>query len=841
MTKKDYNVILVILIVLACIVSAALVYLIYQERNQPEPPLIMPTTTPTPNYNDTWERILANGKIVVGTSADYPPFEFYTDDYQLDGLDIALVREIGQKFGVEVEFRDMAFDGLIGALELKQIDLIAAAFSVTPDRETVVDFSKVYYVSDAAVLAGQDFPNNSIVSIDQLAPYRVGVQRGTVFSNLLQEELIETGLMPVTNLYEYQTADEAVADLGAGRIELVLLDLPPAQEAVNNGGFKIVGRSLNTQHFALAVAQDNPMFQAQINNALAQLQNEGRLDALVLQYTGELPAPLPTPGPTPVPLPTATTAPCIDGMQFVADLNLDDHNMTAPPVIPAGQSFTKGWRIKNTGTCNWDSSFKLVYVGGNTPLSSMGGQPTPVVGIVPPGAEYDIWVGMVAPLTPGTYQGFWSMDNAAGQKFGDRIWVGITVPAPPTVTPAPTQTPSPTISFTVDRTDIKAGECVLFRWNVQNAQGVYFYAQGQPWQSYPVAPIGSRSECPTVTTTYNLLVINVNGSQEARQITINVTPVPGAPVINLFTVNPPYEINQGQCVDISWAVQGAITRIDISRGETPIWQGAPVSGTLQDCPPGSGTVTYNLVASGPGGTSRTQRTITVNQSTAPTPTPTAVSPTAQPLPPTIEYYVVQPEEIQAGGCFNISWATGSGTNFVRLTRNGLIILDNGPVSGNEQDCVFDVGPTVYNLTALNYAGQQVSQAIQVNVIDSTSPPVFVNIPWVLDFYKDGSNLVTVLPDTTITATFDAANNLSGSGGCNQYNAAYNSSGSSLTIGAISTTGSSCGAPAGIMQQEQAYFSALPLVTSYVVSGSQLQLRDQYGEVILQYNMAPQPR
>ncbi len=178
---------------------------------------------------------------------------------------------------------------------------------------------------------------------------------------------------------------------------------------------------------------------------------------------------------------------------------------------------------------------------------------------------------------------------------------------------------------------------------------------------------------------------------------------------------------------------------------------------------------------------------------------------------------------------------------MRLTRNGLIILDNGPVSGNEQDCVYDVGPSIYNLTALNYAGQQVNQEIQVNVIDSTSPPAFVGIPWNLDFYRDGSNLVTVLPDTVITADFDAANNLSGSGGCNTYNSTYSFSGSSMTIGAISTTGSSCATPAGIMQQEQAYFNVLPLVTSYVVSGSQLQLRDQFGEVILQYNKAPQPR
>ncbi len=137
-------------------------------------------------------------------------------------------------------------------------------------------------------------------------------------------------------------------------------------------------------------------------------------------------------------------------MKFVMDLNLNDDNMKNPPVVPPGQAFRKGWRIENTGTCTWNSSYKLTYDGGNSSASSMGGQPTPIVGTVAPGAQYDIWVDLVAPAVPGVYQGFWVLRNAQDQKFGDRIWVGIRVPSPPTVTPSPTQTPSPGIAFKVD-------------------------------------------------------------------------------------------------------------------------------------------------------------------------------------------------------------------------------------------------------------------------------------------------------------------------------------------------------------------------------------------------------
>ena len=168
----------------------------------------------------------------------------------------------------------------------------------------------------------------------------------------------------------------------------------------------------------------------------------------------------------------------------------------------------------------------------------MGGQPTYIKGSVPPGGTYDISVNMVAPTQPGVYQGFWQMVNAKGTAFGTTVYVGIQVVAP-TAVPAPTQTPSPSISFTVNQTNITAGQCVTFNWNVQNVKAVYFYPQGADMTQYGVAGQGSSVQCPTQTTTYNLTVMYNNGASETRSITIYVAQAPvGAPVINLFTVTP---------------------------------------------------------------------------------------------------------------------------------------------------------------------------------------------------------------------------------------------------------------------------------------------------------------
>jgi polar amino acid transport system substrate-binding protein len=100
-----------------------------------------------------WSRIKAAGKVVVGTSADYPPFAYYGENFQIDGFDAALIREVGKKLGVEVELRDFAFDGLPAALQVGQVDAAIAAISITPERQETVDFTNVYYAGEDAILA----------------------------------------------------------------------------------------------------------------------------------------------------------------------------------------------------------------------------------------------------------------------------------------------------------------------------------------------------------------------------------------------------------------------------------------------------------------------------------------------------------------------------------------------------------------------------------------------------------------------------------------------------------------------------------------------------------------
>ena len=140
---------------------------------------------------------------------------------------------------------------------------------------------------------------------------------------------------------------------------------------------------------------------------------------------------------TPIP-PTATPIPVpCDRAHFEEDVTFPDGND-----VPAGSSFIKTWRLKNTGACTWNSSYSLVFQKGESMLPS--GSPAAyqlTTGVIAPGQTIDVSVTLKAPDKPGTYQGFWLLRNGAGVLFGigdnaeKSFWVKVDVIDAATPTP----------------------------------------------------------------------------------------------------------------------------------------------------------------------------------------------------------------------------------------------------------------------------------------------------------------------------------------------------------------------------------------------------------------------
>lgn len=672
----------------------------------PPPAAATPVPLSPVNADGDWARIKAAGKITVGTTADYPPFSYRGKDFGWDGFDIQLMNEIGKRLGLQVSYVDIPFEGLTGALQLNQIDAAIAAISVTPEREGYVDFTNIYYVGEDGLLARQDSNLSQIRSADEMAKLKIGVQRGSVYETWLNTSLVNTGKMPISNFFAYTQIGQALDDLKANRLDVVVLDYLPAQDAVKQGGVKLVGRGLAKQNYAIAVRKGSLSLRNNLNQALAQMQMDGVVAKLAQQYLGVAPAPI-VPTATPV-LPQATATPvppppCIDGSTFVQHLTLED-NLTVLTKMNPGQAFTKGWRIRNVGTCPWDTSFSINFTQGIVGAARMGGAPTQIARIVQPGETYDLLVQLYAPIIPGAYQAWWAMRNAQGVPFGQMLYVGIQVPPPATPTPLPTQTPVPGISFTADRTTIQAGERVVLSWKVTNVKAVYLYVLGEPWEQRGVSGQESRPVYLQNTTVYELRVVKPDDQIETRQIRIDVAPVPNAPVIARFTADPGFQIAAGQCVNLTWDVQGDASKVTLSSNGAAIWDGAPVRGALQNCPPGVGVVSYVIAASGPGGSNRAQRDVTLVAPLTPTPVP-------PPPGPAINAFAINPNTVIEQQCATLSWDVGGNVNSVRLFRNGIVILDNAMLAGSAPDCSTAVGTITFRIEARNLAGQVATREV----------------------------------------------------------------------------------------------------------------------------------
>jgi hypothetical protein len=171
-----------------------------------------------------------------------------------------------------------------------------------------------------------------------------------------------------------------------------------------------------------------------------------------------------TPTPTETATPTATESPTVtqtqavnvvvpgpatqanlcDSAVFVSDVTIPDGT-----VLASGATFTKTWRLKNSGACTWSADYSLVFVNGNR---MEGISPQKLEGkTVAPGQSVDISINMIAPTTAGSYKGYWQMQNASKVVFGQSFYVDIKVViGSATVSPTAkatgaTATPTPTV------------------------------------------------------------------------------------------------------------------------------------------------------------------------------------------------------------------------------------------------------------------------------------------------------------------------------------------------------------------------------------------------------------
>ena len=243
---------------------------------------------PAEEEDPVWARVLETGKIVVGSSPDWPPYEFYDEQGNWAGFEVELMEMVAERLNLTVEWREMGFETIIPEVRDMTIDLGVSGFSVTPERLDVIQFTMPHSITEGQIIMLESRRNElnitEIHSIEELAD--LGIQVGVQVGTTQHDELAEKAPDCVVVFDDYVLALQAMKD---GSIDAVYAETPvtswwilQAEQAGEEPIVVIYRRSY--WPVAWVANKEADTFVAKINGALAELFAEGKVDELKAEW-----------------------------------------------------------------------------------------------------------------------------------------------------------------------------------------------------------------------------------------------------------------------------------------------------------------------------------------------------------------------------------------------------------------------------------------------------------------------------------------------------------------------------------------------------------------------------
>lgn len=242
-----------------------------------------PTTTapPTTSPQELTFTTLEEGVLQVASCLDYPPFESVEGGDEV-GFDVDLSEEIAGRLGLTVEWVTHDFDTVFTALAGDQFDMVAAASTITDERDQIVDFSDPYYASRQSLIVNTE-ETPDITSTDQLAAGDiVGVQKGTTGQGWAVENLEPQGVQ----LKTFTNITPAFQDLEAGNIVAIVSDEPQAVEVAGSlyPSLAVIQPIDTDENYGFALSESNPELRDAVNAALAEIIADGTYAQIFTTY-----------------------------------------------------------------------------------------------------------------------------------------------------------------------------------------------------------------------------------------------------------------------------------------------------------------------------------------------------------------------------------------------------------------------------------------------------------------------------------------------------------------------------------------------------------------------------
>ncbi|MDF7636802.1 ABC transporter substrate-binding protein/permease [Leuconostocaceae bacterium ESL0958] len=228
------------------------------------------------NTDPVVSRIQKKGKLTVGLSADYAPYEFHQQVNGHDkivGFDVSLAKAVADELGVKLVVQDMGFDALLGALKTGKVDMIASGMTATPEREEQVAFSNVYLRSPQVMIVNKDKASQyQSEGLSAFSGKKIGAQTQTT-----QEEVAHT--VPGASVVALQKYPNLISQLTQGLIQGVVAEKTIAQAYTEqNKKLAMIEPHYQTDATgaaAVALPKDAPVLKEKTNAVIDRVTKNG--------------------------------------------------------------------------------------------------------------------------------------------------------------------------------------------------------------------------------------------------------------------------------------------------------------------------------------------------------------------------------------------------------------------------------------------------------------------------------------------------------------------------------------------------------------------------------------
>ncbi len=226
---------------------------------------------------------LADGVLNVGSDIAYAPFEFYIEGTTTpDGLDIDLAEAIAAELGVDIEFLNIGFDGIIPALDVEDFDVLISAMTITDERSETIDFVPYITVGTGIVVpAGNP---DGIGGVADLCGKTVAVQVGTIQVDILEAQ--NESCDEAIEIVVFESNPVAVEDLRTGGSDANFSDFPVAAEdaALSEGALEVVDTQIDPEPYGLGVRKTSTELKAALSEALQAIIDDGTYASILADW-----------------------------------------------------------------------------------------------------------------------------------------------------------------------------------------------------------------------------------------------------------------------------------------------------------------------------------------------------------------------------------------------------------------------------------------------------------------------------------------------------------------------------------------------------------------------------